>query len=282
MSWRKAGRVGCLVGIVMATVAPTALGATAHRKHAQPRIIGGVKAQPGSWKFMAYVSVQTSRTEAACSGTLVSSNVVLTAAHCVTVTESSKKLLPRGDFYVTTGSLDWATLTAHVTKVSKVVINPAYKPQQHTSDLALLVLSHAVQSPSVTLASPSDSSLDQAGTPAEIAGWGKLKGSQKAFTQALHWAPTVVQSSRYCLNHAPLLFSASLNLCAQNKPTNNTATCQGDSGGPMVAMDSSNQPIEIGITSYGGQGCPTSQPSFFTKVSAFYSWIHSWITAEAP
>jgi trypsin len=200
------------------------------------------------------------------------------------VTEGSHHTAPPADFLVTTGSLDWSSVSAHLNHVSKVVINPAYNSSAGTSDIGLLVLSHAISNPTVRLAGAGDRSLEQPATPAHIAGWGDRYGGQKSLTTVLRSAPIVVQGAPYCHAQAPFpaVFNRSLMLCAQNRPQNNTATCQGDSGGPLVAMAVGNQPVEIGVTDYGYKGCPATHPSYFARVSAFRSWIQGWINRVAP
>jgi putative cell wall-binding protein len=60
--------------------------------------------------------------------------------------------------------------------------------------------------------------------------------------------------------------------------------CSGDSGGPLVATDPTGNFVEMGITSFGpGPDCGNSGPDFYTRVSAFQSWILSVVgTAAAP
>lgn len=49
--------------------------------------------------------------------------------------------------------------------------------------------------------------------------------------------------------------------------------CQGDSGGPLVVLQEDDEPLQVGIVSYGDAGCPSNRPSVFTRVSAYTTWI---------
>ncbi|WP_050541112.1 trypsin-like serine protease [Vibrio rotiferianus] len=61
------------------------------------------------------------------------------------------------------------------------------------------------------------------------------------------------------------------------------SACKGDSGGPLID-DATG--LQIGIVSGGPIILPTcgsvTIPSFFTKVSHYYDWIQSYVTADAP
>ncbi len=215
-----------------------------------------------------------------CSGTVVSSNVVLTAAHCV-VDESTGFALPANDFHVYTGSVDVSA--ASESAVSRVIPDPNYDPTEGTNDIALLVLSAPITSPSVALADSTDQYLDEGGTGAYIAGWGDTYSGQQTATNALQWAPTVVQDGTWCAYNelSPDVFDPALNLCSINYPYDDTSTCQGDSGGPLVATDATGQWVEIGVTDYGAVGCSTQSADFFASVLGLRSWIESWISAVA-
>ncbi|WP_440887304.1 S1 family peptidase [Vibrio sp. WZ-1] len=61
------------------------------------------------------------------------------------------------------------------------------------------------------------------------------------------------------------------------------SACKGDSGGPLIDDVTG---LQIGIVSGGPIILPTcgsvTIPSFFTKVSHYYDWIQSYVTADMP
>jgi secreted trypsin-like serine protease len=219
----------------------------------------------------------------ACSGTVVSTNVVLTAGHCG-VEESTGAVLGPSGYRVVTGAVDWTdTVNRRVSGVSQVIVDPAYNRAAWTSDAALLVLSTPTTAPAIRLAGSDDQYLEQGGTGALIAGWGDTyAGGPPVYV--LQWASTVVQSPAYCAQpfFADFTFDPTLQLCAVDYPYESNGTCSGDSGGPLLASDAAGRPVEIGVTSFGSADCNTATADYFTAVLPFSSWASAWIRAVAP
>jgi hypothetical protein len=218
-----------------------------------------------------------------CSGTVVSSNVVLTAGHCA-VDESTGRVLSPGSYRVVTGAADWTdTASRHVSGVSQVIVDPSYNIAAKTSDAALLILSTPTTAPAVRLATSADQDLAQPGTVAVIAGWGATYAGG-LFQYLLQWAATVVQGPAYCgqFQFANFTYNPLLHLCAVDYPYDDTAACNGDSGGPMLTGDASGNAVEIGVTSVGPTDCNTVTADYFTAVVQLSSWVNGWISAVAP
>jgi V8-like Glu-specific endopeptidase len=249
------------------------------RPKAGAAIVGGKTASQGQFAFMAFVIyLQSNTTAQICSGTVVSPNAVLTAGHCG-VDENSGQLLDPSKFEVVTGSVDWTSQAAQVSKVSRVVVDPAYDSSTADSDAAVLVLSAPVRAPSVRVASASDLKLEQPGTSGVIAGWGQTSANSDT-PNVLRWGTTVVQPASYCSQFSSS-YDAALQLCALDRPNKNVATCNGDSGGPLLTTDATNQPVEIGITSYGSADCDSVTADYFTAVEPVSAWIDTQIRAAA-
>ena len=140
-----------------------------------PRIVGGQPASPGTFGFMAFVAYyEGGEIDFACSGTVISSNVVLTAGHCGESEDTGVPYLARG-YVVVTGSLDWTNAaTRQVSTVSRMIPFTGYDPAiEDDGDAPLLVLSTPTSAPSIPLASdPGDLPLLDPGTGGDIAGWG--------------------------------------------------------------------------------------------------------------
>jgi secreted trypsin-like serine protease len=214
-----------------------------------------------------------------CSGTLVSSNLVLTAGHC-TVNETTGALNRASGYRVVTGTVDWAQPPRTISRVSKVRVDPNYDPKGPKHDAGLLVLSSPVSHPAVALW---HSGPINGGTPAEIAGWGETSvGSGPP--NRLRWASTVVQSASYC-DHAAgsnFTFDPASMLCSLDTPSDRTGACSGDSGGPLLARQSGGTMMEVGVTSVGPANCGTHRGDYFTAVRPMYPWVSSQIKAFAP
>jgi trypsin len=250
----------------------------------RPQIVGGSGGVQGQWPFMAFIqhSDSAGNPDFWCSGTLVSSNVVLTAGHCA-VDETTGAALDPSGYAVATGAVDWTnTANRQVSSVSQVNVYPAFDPSGPTHDAALLVLSSPLNAAPIALWASGGLS---AGTSALIAGWGMTSAGQASPTALLQWAPTVVQSATDCRQKAALAsfpYDTSTNLCAVNPPTYSTGTCNGDSGGPLLAQGASGTLVEIGLTSVGPTDCNTQQPDDFTAILPIASWVRNEASAVAP
>jgi secreted trypsin-like serine protease len=274
------------MGVVAAIVVLLlALAPAASAGQVAPDIVGGQTAPSGSFGFMAFLAHYVGGTpDFACSGTVLSSNVVLTAGHCGEDTSTGVPYQP-SDYRVVTSALDWTdAATRQVSSVSRVIVEPAFNPGTLDADATLLVLSTPTTAPAIPLASyPEDSYLLNPGTGAEIAGWGAT--ASQPLTAQLQWGQTVVQSLAPCAQQAALLggpFDAGYELCAIDAPTFTDSTCNGDSGGPLLAQRYGGTWVEIGITSWGATTCSTAEPDFFTRADAVSSWAESWVAAEKP
>jgi secreted trypsin-like serine protease len=262
------------------------LAAAAHpgRTTSRPRIVGGYGGLQSDWPFMAFIAYfdASGNPEFACSGTVVSSNVVLTAGHCAVDETSGAPLVPSG-FRVVTGSVDWTdTSQRQLSQVSKVIVNPADDPAvADTTDAALLVLSTPTTAPAIPLATSADQYLDLGGTGALIAGWGAPYGGGPAPLADLQWAATVVQSPGYCSQFDPYFDSFS-ELCAVNPPDFTTGACNGDSGGPLATDDASGTLVEIGVITHGPADCNTYTANYFTNAIPLSPWVSGWTRAVAP
>jgi hypothetical protein len=266
-------------------------GQTHHRypnSHASVRahasIIGGQRAQVGTFPWLTEIFYGEGRGLYACTGTVVAPNLILTAGHCAENPETGIVNNPSG-YTVVTGAVNWTSPERQVSGLSKVLVYPSYERGgllEGSGDAALLALSRSTTAPAIPLATASDSSLWQPGTGAVVAGWGNTYYGQTGPTEWLQWAETVVQGQEWCKNHAPG-FRPLGQLCALNPPAYETGTCNGDSGGPLLAIrPGTEETVEVGITHSGPPHCGTTSPDVFTRAELVSSWVRSWIKALNP
>jgi secreted trypsin-like serine protease len=217
-----------------------------------------------------------------CSGTVVASNVILTAGHCAE-NETTGAVETPGNYQVLTGSQSLSS-PGQLSGVTQVIPYPTFNPSTLQGDAALLVLATPTTASPVTLASdPTDVSLYDGGTATVITGWG-IADSYSDLPSELQYGFSVVQSPGYCAQQASqhgATFNTLTQLCAVDAPTDADGTCNGDSGGPILGVLNQTW-VEIGLTSFGASNCSTAIPGFFTRTDTIDSWIQAKIQQNAP
>jgi len=196
-----------------------------------------------------------------CSGTMITPNVFLTAAHCTSF--YTQELAPEGDVaYVSLDqSIPFGALTSSKTEllsVAHVVSNPNYNQAQSDSgDIGVLILDRNVRG--VTPATlPSCGLLDQLAAQNGLktatftnAGYGvqnRVVGGGVPFFQDLNPVPRMFSFSSFnSLNGGYMRLS-------QNNSTGNGGTCFGDSGGPNF-LTLNGQQLIVSITITGDTAC---------------------------
>jgi hypothetical protein len=196
-----------------------------------------------------------------CSGTMITTDVFLTASHCTSY--FTQVLEPAG--YTAYVSLDqsipFGSLTSNKTKlleVAYVVTNPNYNQSQSDSgDIGVLILESSVRG--VTPATlPTCNLLDQLAAQNGLktavftnVGYGlqnRVVGGGLPYFQDVNPIPRMYSFSSFnSLNGGYLRLS-------QNPSTGNGGTCFGDSGGPIF-MNLNGQQILVAITITGDSVC---------------------------
>jgi hypothetical protein len=226
-----------------------------------------------------------------CSGTMITSDVFLTASHCTIY--YTQELAPRGfTAYVSLdASIPFGDLTSNQTNlfaVSAVVTNPNYNQRQSDSgDIGALILSNSVGG--VTPATlPSCNLLDQLGVQNGLknavftaVGYGvqnRVVGGGVPFFQDLNPIPRMYAFSSFnSLNGGYIRLS-------QNPSTGNGGTCFGDSGGPNFLNVNGGQ-VLAAITITGDSVCRATNVDYRTDTSsaqAFFAYVNALYGVSIP
>lgn len=241
-----------------------------HSTHASQRIVGGSDVAAGDYPWMAAVAdatVADTFDAFFCGGSLIDSEYVLTAAHCVTNFETGEAFdLQATPTDVVLGTTQLGNGSGQRLSVEKIASHPAY-------DIALLKLKTRTTVKPVSLLMPGDNSGD-AGTTATIIGWGLTSENgfaSKSLQQVkLPVIPSVACKRAYSESHDP-----ESELCA-GLTHGRKDSCQSDSGGPLfVTGQDGRQPVQAGVVSYGDGCARPGFPGVYARVSTVVDWIEA-------
>uniref|UniRef100_A0A8C3CI22 Prothrombin n=1 Tax=Cairina moschata TaxID=8855 RepID=A0A8C3CI22_CAIMO len=250
------------------------------------RVVHGDDAELGSspWQVMLY---KKSPQELLCGASLISSNWVLTAAHCLFYPPWDKNLTTN-DILVRIGKHFRAKYEKNKEKIAlldKIILHPKYNWKENMDrDIALLHLKrpiafsdyiHPVCLPTKEVVQR----LMLAGYKGRVTGWGNLKETWATSPSNL---PTVLQQ----LN-IPIVDQVTCKASTRVKVTDNMFcagyspedskrgdACEGDSGGPFVMKNpDDNRWYQVGIVSWG-EGCDRDgKYGFYTHVFRLKKWM---------
>lgn len=218
-----------------------------------PKVVGGTTV-PVAPTWMAALWIDTGSGIDFCSGTLIDTQWIMTAAHCVEM----------GNAPVITAQIGQADITepANLAVVDKIVISPNYNSSTMYGDIALLHITTPQYVPTVTLPySYASSSELYVGFQMRVYGWGETEAGVIADyaekTDYLQTATLTLQESDY--DFPDHIFAGDYG----------KDTCFGDSGSPLLF-----EGIQYGITSFGfTYTCGTGIPGGYTDVSHYSNWI---------
>jgi len=231
------------------------------------RIVGGETAPDYAWPWQVFITLRGSFI---CGGTLIDTQHVLTAAHCI-IGQSNNP----SDYLVRVGAHNMASsgyYTGTVYSVQRLFVHQNYISAENGYDIAILRLYYDVQlSATVNIAClpPSADFYIRMYEPLAITGFGLLNEGGRLPYQLQQ---ATIQQLPSCSN-VYANFYPSAQICA-GVQDGTVDTCQGDSGGPLVYQPRrSNQWYIVGITSYGNGCARPYYPGVYTRVSAYLSWI---------
>ncbi|KAH8314859.1 hypothetical protein KR074_005373 [Drosophila pseudoananassae] len=215
-----------------------------------------------------------------CAGTLITSDFILTAAHCI----SNELVSVRFGEHNITSAEDCVLYGAKREclpppvdiPVGEMIVHQNYSKENYQNDIALIRLKYPVQLNDFILPIclplyPDVQVESQEMTSLGVVGWGLMENGKlsevplKAFLNRL--------PSTTCKNHNMSISDTQICVSA-----NGDDSCQGDSGGPLAypgTFNGKQRHVQAGIVSYGSAFCGRYPVAVYTDVSEFVAWITS-------
>lgn len=261
----------------------------------QFNIYGGTQSEAGEFPYMVALGYENEDkdeddddSEAIkynCGGTLISSQYVLTAAHCVS------NIQEKVPIEVRIGSEDLKSVgdDAQRIPISNVIPHPEYKRSVNYNDVAILKLSTPVRMASnVRPICIQTKSLDSMNVQSNITfiviGWGATSFDEDGSTKLMKTPGLNLVDRESCaksfdgFGKLPRGLDENMLCILDSNVTRRADACQGDSGGPLLMFTGSSHSI-VGITAFG-QNCGGPIPGVYTAVYSFLEWIEKEVWPE--
>ena len=244
-------------------------------------IIGGSFAKPHEFPWIVGVVDKSGK----CGGTIISKNLVITAAHCVSDIEENYN----DELFIYMGNSDLTSSFIRKVKVKSILIHPQYIDTIHYNDIALLRLSKDIKFSYFVepIALPNEGILDDYDGLMIAAGWGFSLDLTNEINFFKNQSILVEEKQEFIIQRADDPHNLMKLKMIQSECTDELdngynefcaagrkqpiiqGVCNGDSGSPLMTKRSGRIEI-IGIASKSH--CFGSN-NVFVNVGSFTTWI---------
>jgi secreted trypsin-like serine protease len=281
MGWRHVVATAALVAVTsvvsLGISGPVFAANSGSGSEVTPLIVGGEQATiaDAPWQVALITASASNEWDGQfCGGSLIATQWVATAAHCV-VSNGSPSSPSSIKILAGQATLSQVSNTRAVA-VSNIYVHPLYSSSTDTDDIALIKLTTPL-----TLVTGSIQTIDlpsgppTLGGPVLITGWGSVAFGSNNYPTVLRKTTVDILPDATCNASYSPGYDANKMLCAGSSALDRD-TCQGDSGGPLARF--AETWVLQGITSFGS-GCANGQdPGVYTEVNTYRSWIAQYVT----
>ncbi|XP_016957298.1 trypsin alpha-3 [Drosophila biarmipes] len=221
------------------------------------RIVGGTTSsiEERPWQ----VSLQRSGAHY-CGGSIISSKIIVTAAHCLDSPTTVSNLRVRA------GS-NKRTYGGILIQVAAINAHEGYNSETKVNDIGVLRLQSSLTFGSSIKAIAMATVTPSHGSAASISGWGKTSYSGGSSSATLLYADTKIVGRTQCASstygYGSYIKATMICAAAANKDA-----CQGDSGGPLVSGGQL-----VGVVSWGRECALANYPGVFANVAELRDWV---------
>uniref|UniRef100_A0AB38ZET7 limulus clotting factor C n=1 Tax=Oncocephalus sp. TaxID=2944721 RepID=A0AB38ZET7_9HEMI len=239
------------------------------------RIVGGKITEINEFPFMVLLKISRKKLRT-CGASIISPDVVLTAAHCTFPFAGLKMYVGIGEHDV--DRKDLAPFARDI-EVDKVIDHPDYSDKTNTNDIALLILKESIKfNNAIGPVCLPNLQRDLQDVYATFPGWGNTRtnGSSSPQLRKVHVKIIDLDVCKTIFN----IDTVKRNQLCTWAP--NRDSCQGDSGGPLLWNDPETKRLtQVGLVSYGRE-CASTDAAVNTDVAAFMDWIRETLNKHHP
>uniref|UniRef100_T1GX22 Peptidase S1 domain-containing protein n=1 Tax=Megaselia scalaris TaxID=36166 RepID=T1GX22_MEGSC len=228
------------------------------------RIVGGFNID--ITKVPYQISIQTPWESHFCGGSLISKNMVLTAAHCVDDNPDPK------DVIIYMGATNRTAGGIRI-RAENIVHHENYTEKPVMNDIALIKLSRSIKLSNKVKIIKLLTREPAPRSKALATGWGKLRQTDEDYQipELLQGVNLDTISLATCTKVYGSNRIQNENICAY---TDGKDTCQGDSGGPLAYRGKL-----LGVVSWGAGCAQKGSPGVYASVPKFLPWIRKTIAS---
>lgn len=243
--------------------------------NSSPKIINGRDADFNEFPYI--VSIRRAELEMIldlpfhiCGGSIIDSNTVLTASHCLFDSVGNQLTEPES-FFVVAGFLRLFTEYANSSRflVTKIYSHPNFNTQTLDNDIAILKVAPTFSFNLLNIQPiqiETNLDLDE-GTECSVHGWGVLYNDYPVYPDFLQTVDIKISNFENCYYSYDESITVK-QLCASDTDKD---SCYGDSGGPLVCNN-----VLVGIVSFGNECAQPNYPGVYTKVAAYQDFIQNY------
>ncbi|XP_004526241.1 trypsin beta-like [Ceratitis capitata] len=244
--------------LLISVVSPSSAAKQNNGRNKTSLVIGGRKVPRGGAPWQVSI-IQNFHLK--CGGTLLTNDVVLTAASCIKDVEPAELLVRAGTTAFKTGG--------KLRKVRETVYHPKFVENRHSYNIALLHLKRAFNSTNKLFGEVElFDATAQPPSSVYIYGWGLSSNkTDTLMTKNLRFTKAKVYSEKKCAEYLLEEDDSDLIFCAGDR-TKISDICTDDMGSPAII----NGNIQYGIVSDGG-ACSATRTTIFTNVGKHASWV---------